>query len=78
MMPNAPKGQTKKQIQGDTPDPDAPDEQKAQIRAVRKMGNNAYKGDIEQLSNAYGTFSNGDGGSGDAGGMKGGGTFGGK
>jgi len=78
MMPNAPKSPTKKQIQGDTPDPDAPDEQKAQIRAVRKMGNNAYKGDIDSMAAAFGTFSNGDGGSYDAGGMKGGGGFGGK
>jgi hypothetical protein len=78
MQPGAPKNPTKKQIQGDTPDPDAPDEQRAQQRVLRKMGSNAYKGELDTLTNAYGTFSNGDGGTFDAGGGKGGGTFGGK
>jgi hypothetical protein len=78
MMPNAPKSPTRSHIQNDTPDPDAPDEQKAYIRSIRKMGNNAYKGDIDQMTQAFGSFSNGDGGTFGAGGGKGGGGFGGK
>ncbi len=78
MMPNAPKSPTKKQIQGDTPDPDAPDEQKAQQRAVRKMGNNTFKSSMDELTSAYGSYGSGDGGTFGAGGGGGGGTFGGK
>lgn len=78
MMGGAAKPKSKKQIQGDTPDPDAPDEQTAQQRTIRKMGASAYKNDIDSLTGAYGSFSDGDGGTFGAGGGKGGGGFGGK
>lgn len=76
MVPSA-KPPTKKQIQGDTPDPDAFQEQIAKQRAIRKMGAEAYKPDIDALTNAYSTYADGDGGTFGAGGGKGGGTFGG-
>jgi hypothetical protein len=77
MVPSA-KPPTKKQIQGDTPDPDAFQEQIAKQRAIRKMGAEAYEPDIQNLMDAYSTFGQGDGGSYDAGGNRGGGGFGGK
>lgn len=77
MIPGAGKAKSKKQIQGDTPDPDAVDEQTAQMRTIRKMGNNAYKGDLDQLMGAYGSYTDGDSGTFGAGGGKGG-QFGGK
>jgi len=77
MMSFAGKAKTKKQVQGDTPDPDAMDEANAQTRTLKKMGANAYKGDIDSLAQAYGSYDSGDSGTFGAGGGKGG-TFGGK
>ena len=78
MMKFAGKPKTKKQVQGDTPDPDAMDEQSAQARTLKKIGGSAYKGDIDALAAAYGSFDSGDSGTFGAGGGKGGGGFGGK
>jgi hypothetical protein len=77
MIPGGAKAKSKKQIQSDTPDPDAVDEQTAQAKTLRKMGNNAYKSDLDQLTNAYSSFDSGDSGTFGAGGGKGG-QFGGK
>ena len=77
MMAFAGKGKTKKQVQSDTPDPDAMDEQSAKTRTLKRMGAKEYQSGIDALSAAYGSYSDGDSGTFGAGGGKGG-TFGGK
>ena len=65
LEPTSPSYGAKKasKVQGDTPDNEAQDMQKAQGRSVRKMGANAYKGELSSLLDAYGSY----GGDGDSG-----------
>ena len=69
---------SKKQIQNDTSDPDAPGMQTAMQRTMRKMGVKSYQNDFNDLLGAYSSYADGDGGTFGAGGGKGGGGFGGK